>query len=82
MIEDAPVSVIETPEFIAATGRIMSDEERAVLIDYLAFNPGSGDLIPGAGGVRKLRWGLSGRGKRDGARVIYFFHSAACRSLP
>jgi hypothetical protein len=36
----------------------------------------AGVLIPGAGGVRKLRWGLEGRGKRGGARVIYFFHSA------
>ena len=34
------------------------------------------DLIPGTGGVRKLRWGLEGRGKRGGARVIYFYHDA------
>src|SRR4029079_18035830 len=44
------------------------------LIDYLARNPTAGDLIPGTGGVRKLRWGLEGRGKRGGARVIYFYH--------
>jgi len=48
----------------------------ALLIDYLAYNPAAGDLIPGAGGVRKLRWGLEGRGKRGGARVIYFYHDA------
>ena len=36
----------------------------------------AGDLIPGTGGVRKLRWGLKGRGKRGGARVIYFHHDA------
>ena len=53
----------------------MDDEERAVLIDYLAYNPSAGDLIRGTGGVRKLRWGLPGRGKRGGARVIYFYHS-------
>ena len=52
----------------------MDDAERAELVNYLAYNPTSGDLIPGAGGVRKLRWGLEGRGKRGGARVIYFFH--------
>ena len=55
---------------------MLSDEELALLIDYLAYNPAAGDLIPGAGGVRKLRWGLEGRGKRGGARVIYFYHDA------
>jgi hypothetical protein len=47
-----------------------------LLVDYLAYNPTSGDLIPGTGGVRKLRWGLEGRGKRGGARVVYFHHDA------
>ena len=36
-----------------------------------------GDIIPGSGGIRKLRWRRSGSGKRGGARVIYFFHDAA-----
>lgn len=53
----------------------MADEDRQALIDYLAWNPMTGDLIPGTGGVRKLRWGLEGRGKRGGARIIYYFHS-------
>ena len=53
----------------------MNEEERSLLVDFLAHNPVQGDLIPGAGGVRKLRWGLEGRGKRGGARVIYFYHS-------
>lgn len=77
MTYDVPVSVIETPEFISVTQRLMGEEELAVLVDYLAYNPGAGDLIPRTGGVRKLRWALPGRGKRGGARVIYFFHSAA-----
>ena len=54
----------------------MSDEEQALLVEYLAYNPTAGDLISGTGGVRKLRWGLEGRGKRGGARVIYFHHGA------
>ena len=36
------------------------------------MNPEAGDVIPGSGGVRKLRWGVAGRGKRGGLRVIYF----------
>lgn len=76
MAEFPPVTVVETPEFLTATRKLMDEEERMLLVDYLAHNPMEGDLIPGAGGVRELRWGLEGRGKRGGARVIYFYHSA------
>jgi hypothetical protein len=70
------VTIVETPEFIRRIDKLMDDDERAALILYLAGNPTAGDLIPGTGGVRKLRWRLEGRGKRGGARVIHFFHSA------
>ena len=76
MARTVPISVVETPEFLSATRKLMTDEERALLVDYLAYNPTSGDLIPGTGGVRKLRWGLEGRGKRGGARVVYFHHDS------
>ena len=72
----APITVVETPEFLSATRKLLAEEERAVLIEYLAHNPAAGELVPGTGGVRKLRWRLEGRGKRGGARVIYFYHSA------
>lgn len=75
MIRPVPISVVETPEFLAATRKLLNDEERALLVEYLAYNPSAGDLIPGTGGLRKLRWGLEGRGKRGGARVIYFYHN-------
>jgi hypothetical protein len=65
---------VETDEFLRATKKLMDDEERAELVGYLACNPTAGDLVPGTGGVRKMRWGLEGRGKRGGARVIFFFH--------
>jgi hypothetical protein len=39
MSKPAPVSVVETPEFLAATRRIMAEEERGLLVDYLAYNP-------------------------------------------
>ncbi|HEX3487383.1 MAG TPA: type II toxin-antitoxin system RelE/ParE family toxin [Micropepsaceae bacterium] len=72
-----PVAVIETPEFLDATAGFLKEYERAALVDYLARHPLAGDLIPGTGGVRKLRWALQGRGKRGGARVVYFYHSTA-----
>ena len=74
MPETRPISVVETHEFLSATKKLMDDAERAELVLYLAYNPTAGDVIPGSGGVRKVRWGLEGRGKRGGARVIYFFH--------
>jgi hypothetical protein len=70
-----PITVIETPEFLSTTRKLLDDEERAALVEYLAYNPSAGTVIPGTGGIRKLRWGLEGRGKRGGARVIYFFHN-------
>jgi hypothetical protein len=52
----------------------MDESERAELVDYLAYHPTAGVVIPGTGGVRKLRWRLEGRGKRGGARVVYYYH--------
>ena len=71
-----PISVVETPEFLSAIRKLMPEDARMLLIEYLAHHPTVGDLIPGTGGVRKLRWALEGRGKRGGARVIYFYHDA------
>jgi hypothetical protein len=69
------ITVVETPEFLAASRGLFNEDERTLLISYLAAHPMAGDLIAGTGGVRKLRWAVAGRGKRGGARVIYFVHS-------
>ena len=66
-------TVAETPTFIRQADKLFGEEERKELIDYLAENPLAGEEIPGTGGVRKLRFAASGRGKRGGARVIYFY---------
>jgi hypothetical protein len=71
------ITVGETPEYIRRAAKLLSEPERTDLIDHVAANPKAGDLIQGTGGVRKLRWARSGRGKSGGVRVIYYFHSEA-----
>ncbi len=72
---DAPMTVVETGQFLKDSKAIMTDSERDQLIEFLGANPSEGEIIPGTGGVRKIRWALAGRGKRGGARVIYYFHN-------
>jgi len=71
------ITVAETPEYIRRATRLLSESERNDVIDFVAATPKAGDLIQGTGGVRKLRWARSGRGKSGGVRVIYYFHSEA-----
>jgi len=66
------LSFIETKLFTKLVTEHLSDEEYARLQDALIRDPETGDLIPGSGGVRKVRWGVKGRGKRGGLRVIYY----------
>ena len=66
-------TVAETPTFSRQADKLFSEDERRELVDYPARNPMAGDEIPGTGGVRKLRSGALGRGKRGGARVICFY---------
>lgn len=65
-------TVIETPEFMAWSANLWSDAERGEFIDFISQNPVAGDVIPGAGSLRKVRWSRPGMGKQGGARVIYF----------
>jgi hypothetical protein len=63
--------VAETPIFTRQADKLFDEDEKRELIDFLAANPLAGDEIPGTGGVRRVRFAASGRGKRGGARVIY-----------
>ena len=78
-MDGGPVAVVETREFVRQASLIFSADETEALTTFIAYNPAAGVGMPGTGGVRKLRWARSGKGKRGGARVIYYFHS---RSLP
>jgi mRNA-degrading endonuclease RelE of RelBE toxin-antitoxin system len=64
---------VETPIFTRTVTALLDEEQYRALQLALALRPEQGDLIRGSGGLRKLRWGLAGRGKRGGARVIYYW---------
>ncbi|ALM83013.1 type II toxin-antitoxin system RelE/ParE family toxin [Bordetella sp. N] len=66
------LTVIETAEFVATASKIWSDVERDEFVEWIASHPEAGDVIPGSGGCRKVRWARGGMGKQGGARVIYF----------
>ncbi|MEI8123192.1 MAG: type II toxin-antitoxin system RelE/ParE family toxin [bacterium] len=61
----------EHPIFTRRIMELLSDEEYREFQSELAANPDAGDVIPGLGGLRKIRLALPGRGKRGGARVLY-----------
>ena len=65
-------TVIETPTFVRLASDYWNEEDRTGFINFIAVDPEAGDVVPGSGGVRKVRWGSAGRGKRGGVRVIYF----------
>ena len=66
-------TVVETPTFSRQADKLFREDEKRELIDLLAASPLAGDEIPGTGGVRKLRFAASGRGKRGGSRVVYYY---------
>lgn len=74
MTQPLLITVVELTPFIRQADKIWSDGEGEAFIDHIARNPEAGDIIPGTGGVRKIRWTRKGIGKRGGARVIYFYY--------
>ena len=63
---------IESSVFGRVLSAYLDDDEYSELQQYLIQNPEAGEVIPGSGGLRKLRWARSGVGKRGGLRIIYF----------
>jgi hypothetical protein len=78
MIEDSAQTgwfqFVEAPAFARFRDDYLDDDGFAELQRYLASNPEAGDMVPGAGGIRKLRWKdpRRGKGRRGGLRVIYY----------
>lgn len=72
-------AVVELPEFLRKSEKLLSHSERMSIINYLAAHPAAGDIMQGTGGIRKLRWSAKGKGKSGGVRVIYYHHN---KSMP
>jgi hypothetical protein len=69
------ISFVETRLFTRLVQEYLTEDEYGALQQALLQDPETGAVIPGSGGVRKMRWGLAGRGKRGGLRVIYFLRT-------
>lgn len=69
------MTIIETPIFTRKLKSLINDEEYRKLQNLLLSNPEAGNLISRSGGLRKLRWSGSSRGKRGGYRIIYYWFS-------
>ncbi len=65
-------TVIETPTYLKSIEGVWTVEEAEDFAAFIAASPDDGDVVPGTSGLRKVRWSASGRGKRGGARVIYW----------
>lgn len=69
------ITIVELPEFIRKSERLLDAEERDSVVNHIARNPRTGALIRGTGGIRKVRWARKGMGKSGGVRIIYFFYN-------
>ena len=70
---------IETPTFTKTITGLLTDDEYRLLQNELTQNPDAGDLIPGGGGIRKIRFAVQGKGKRGGGRLIYYWQMSKDR---
>ncbi|MCK3657731.1 transcriptional regulator [Pasteurellaceae bacterium Pebbles2] len=65
-------TIIETPLYSRLVADILTQDEQNEFITFIAQNPSIGDVIPHTNGSRKIRWSYQQKGKRGGARIIYF----------
>ena len=73
--------IVETSIFTSRVTQLLPDDEYRELQATLVDRPDAGLVIPGGGGLRKIRWRASGHGKRGGARIIYYWAVAQDRIL-
>ena len=69
------MQIFATKIYERAIRKLLSDDSRREMEASIAADPAAAPVMPGTGGIRKLRWAGSGRGKRGGIRTIYFHHA-------
>ena len=70
-----PQVIVETVSYLKAVEDIWDEETQIDFKNYISLHPDKGNIIPGTGGIRKIRWQGSGHGKRGGTRVIYYVYN-------
>ena len=70
------LTVVETLLFQRQWPLYWTEEQRGEFASFIAEHPAAGDVVPGSGGIRKVRWSRAGSGKSGGVRVIYFTRTA------
>ena len=73
--ERIPQVVVETTPYQKAVEKFWDEETQIEFKNYIGVNFALGDVILGAGGIRKIRWQANGHGKRGGVRVIYYVYN-------
>lgn len=64
-------TVVETPPYLKVAEALFDEEERQKIVSLVSADPGCGEVMPGTGGFRKMRFARAGMGKRGGARIVY-----------
>jgi hypothetical protein len=65
-------TIVETRTFSRKAATVWTEAQHEEFLTYIAAHSGAGQVVPGSGGVRKIRWMGRRPGKRGGVRVIYF----------
>jgi hypothetical protein len=75
------MQIVATTTYERAVRKLLSTAEREAMERAIAADPLAAPVIPGTGGIRKVRWAGSGRGKRGGVRTVYFFHGGEAATV-
>jgi len=80
-VKSKKIDLISLKSFRKSVKKLFTESELDTLFDFLSQFPEKGSVIPGTNGLRKLRWALTGKGKKGGSRIIYYYHRSESEVL-